>query len=337
MAHVMAGAPAGGAELFFERLTVALHAAGEIVLPVIRRNPARAGRLCAGGLAPVQLGFGGAFDLLTRPRLRRRLRAFAPRLVMAWMSRAAVHAPRGDYVLVGRLGGDYDLRRFARCDHLVANTHGLVGWITAQGWPADRVHHLPNFAPDLAGAPAAALPVPAGSPTVLAMGRLHRNKAFDVLIRALTRLPGVHAAIAGDGPERAALQDLAAREGVAERVHWLGWRSDQAALLAACTLLAVPSRVEPLGNVVLEAFAAGVPVVAAAAPGPLELIRPGETGLLAPVEDAEDLAEAIGAVVADQDLARRLGRAGRAEFERAHAEAPVIARWRAVLATLEPA
>ena len=70
IAQVMAGAPTGGAELFFERLTMALHAAGDAVLPVIRRDDARAGRLRATGLAPVELGFGGPLDLLTGRRLK---------------------------------------------------------------------------------------------------------------------------------------------------------------------------------------------------------------------------------------------------------------------------
>ena len=336
MAHVMAGAPAGGAELFFERLTAALARTGDEILPVIRRNPARAGRLMEAGLRPQQLAFGGALDLLTRPRLRRRLLAFAPRLVMAWMSRAAAAAPRGDWVLTGRLGGYYDLRRFEQCDHLVANTRGLVGWIERQGWPAGRVHHLPNFADDVRGAPPAVLPVPRGAPTVLAMGRLHRNKAFDVLIRAVGQLAGVHAVIAGDGPERETLMAQARREGVADRVHLLGWRGDGGALLAACSVLCCPSRQEVLGNVIIEAFAAGVPVVAASSAGPAEVIRPGETGLLAPPEQAGALAAAIGAVLESPALAARLAAAGRAEFEAVHAEAPVLARWRALLPQLEP-
>ena len=334
MAHVMAGAAAGGAELFFERLTIALHAAGDEVLPVIRRQTARAGRLRAGGLHPVQLGFGGAFDVSTGVRLRRHLRPFGPRLVMAWMSRAARFAPRGDWLLAGRLGGYYDLRRFRRCDHLVANTLGLVGWIERQGWPAARVHHLPNFSPDLAGAAPATLPVPAGAPTVLAMGRLHRNKAFDVLIRAMPRVPGAHLVLVGDGPERDALIRLAAAEGVAARTHLLGWRGDQAALLAAATVLACPSRQEPLGNVVLEAFSAGVPVVAAASDGPRELIEHDETGLLAPVEDEAALADALHRVIEDQRLSLRLRAAGRGAYEVAHAEGPVIRRWQAGLAAM---
>ena len=78
IAQVMAGAPTGGAELFFERLSIALHRAGDAVLPVIRRDEARAARLAAAGLAPRQLGFGGPADLLTGPRLRGLLRRFAP-------------------------------------------------------------------------------------------------------------------------------------------------------------------------------------------------------------------------------------------------------------------
>ncbi len=337
VAHVMAGARAGGAELFYERLVAAQHKAGDAVLAAVRREPGRLLRLRAAGLVPMALPFGGLLDFTTGPALRRSMREFRPELVMAWMGRAAAAAPRGDWVLAGRLGGRYDLRRFRRCDHLVANTEALVRWIAGQGWPGERVHHLPNFSPDLSGAAPAMLDVPAGSPLVLAMGRLHRNKGFDVLLRALRRLPGVHLAIAGEGPEAGALRRLAVGEGVAERVHWLGWRQDQAALLAACTVLACPSRVEPLGNVVLEAFSARRPIVAAASEGPAALIDPGHTGLLAPVEDAEALSEALGAVIADQDLALRLGVAGRAAFEREHAEAPVLARWRALLPTLSNA
>ena len=95
------GSPAGGAELFFERLTIALAAAGDTVLPVIRRDAGRAARLRAAGLEPAELGFGNPLDLLTGPRLARTLRRFAPRVAVAWMNRAARFAPRGDWVLAG--------------------------------------------------------------------------------------------------------------------------------------------------------------------------------------------------------------------------------------------
>jgi glycosyltransferase involved in cell wall biosynthesis len=331
VAQVMAGASAGGAELFFERLCAALARQGETVLPVIRRDAARAERLRLAGLAPVPLGFGGVFDLLTGRRLRAALRRFAPDVVVAWMNRAARFTPSGKWVLVGRLGGYYDLGNYRRCDHLIGNTRGLVDWIVRQGVPARRVHHVPNFVADLAGAAPQRLGVPAGAPMLLGLGRLHRNKGFDLLIRALPRLPGAHAVIAGEGPERPRLAALASAEGVADRLHLPGWRSDTGALLAACDVFVCSSRQEPLGNMVLEAFSARRPVVALAVGGPLELIVPGETGLLVPPEDPAALALAAQSLLDHPALAARLGAAGRACFESAHAEAPVLERWRAFL------
>ena len=235
IAQIMAGAPQGGAETFYERVSLALHGAGEAVLPVIRRDPARAARLRAGALEPVELGFGGPLDLLTAPRLDRALRAFRPDVAIAWMNRAARFAHPGPWVLAGRLGGYYDLSYYRRCDHLVANTRDLVRWIVSKGWDAARVHHLPNFAPDFSGVAAAALPAPQGSVRLLAMGRLHPNKGFDTLLRALALVPGAHLSLAGEGPERQALAGLAHGLGVADRVAFLGWREDAGALLAGCS------------------------------------------------------------------------------------------------------
>ena len=337
LAQVMAGAPSGGAELFFERLSAALARRGDTVLPVIRHDAARAARLQADGLAPAQLGFGGLLDVLTRPRLARLLRSFAPDVVVAWMSRAARHTPRGPWKLIGRLGGYYDVGNFTRCDHLVANTRGLARWIAGQGVAAARVHHVPNFAPDLAGHAPERLGVPAGHRLLLGLGRLHRNKGFDILIRAVSALPGAHAIIAGEGPERDALAELARREGVADRVTLPGWRSDTGALLAGCDVFVCSSRQEPLGNMVIEAFSASRPVVACAAEGPRELIVPGETGLLVPIDDPPALALAVQSLLDHPALATRLTAAGRDVFEAEHAEAPVVARWQQFLTNVRAA
>lgn len=341
IAHVMAGAAMGGAEAFYERLTLAQHAAGEEVLAVIRREAGRAARLTAGGLPPVELPMGGYFDLLTRPRLARALAGFRPQVVVAWANRAgrfagAVKRRGAPWTLVGRLGGYYDLKYYRHCDHLVGNTRDLRDWLVRQGWPAARAHVVPNFAHDFAGVAPAALPAPPGAPRLLALGRLHANKGFDLLLRALALLPGAHLSLAGEGPERAALEALARALGVADRVAFLGWRQDTGALLRACDVFVCPSRHEPLGNVVLEAWSAARPVVAAAAQGPVELMRDGETGLLVPKEDPAALAAAIAGLLADPDRAARLAAAGRAEFARAHAEAPVLARWREFLLSVAP-
>jgi len=334
IAQVMAGARTGGAELFYERLTIALAAAGDDVLPVIRRDADRAQRLRAGGVEPLELNFGGPLDLLTRWRLGRALRAFRPRVAVAWMNRAARATPAGDWVLIGRQGGFYDLKYYRHCDHIVGNTHGIVAWIRGQGWPAARAHYVPNFVPDMAPAPVD--PPSARPPRLLALGRLHGNKAFDILIRAMPALPDAHLSIAGDGPEREALTALAAELGVAERVHLLGWRHDTGALLAECDVLVCPSRHEPLGNVVIEGWSARRPVVAAASSGPSELIAHGETGLLVPIDDPDALASAIRAAL-DRATRSSLVAAGRLRYEADFAEAAVVERWRRFLRSVEKA
>ena len=338
LAQLMAGAANGGAELFFERMSLVLHRAGETVLPVVRPDPARMARLREGGLAPVGLRYGGRLDLLTRPRAGAILRDFGAEVAMAWMSRAAFHAPRGNWALVGRLGGYYPLRYFRRCDHLVGNTRDIVRWIAAQGWPRGRVDYLPNFVDDFAAtvpADRAALGVPAAAKLVLALGRLHAVKGFDTLIEAIAALPDAHLVIAGEGPERAALMALAARRGVAGRVHLPGWRRDVGELLKASDLFVSSSRHEPLGNMLLEAFSATVPVVAVAAEGPREIIRDGVDGLLTPMEDAAALAQAMRRVLAEPGLRAELAAAGRARFEAEFSESVVLAAWRDYLAQVK--
>ena len=331
--QALAGAEMGGAESFFVRLVLALARSGLDQRVVMRRDARRAAALRAGGLAPMELAFGGIFDIATRHAFAREIESFRPDLVLTWMGRATRHCPERTpdrrFVHAARLGGYYDLAYYRRCDHLAGNTRDIVAYCVAQGWPRDRVHYLPNFVDAAPMAPVAreTLGTPGGAPIVLALGRLHENKAFDVLIRAMARLPGVFLWLAGEGPRERALRDLARSLGVADRVRFLGWRDDVPALLAAADLLACPSRIEPLGNVIIEAWAHGKPVVAAAAAGPRALIEPERSGLLVPVEDATALADAIGRVLGDRTLAARLAEGGRAAHEREFTEAAVVARY----------
>lgn len=330
VAQMMAGAANGGAELFFERMTIKLHQAGVDVLPLIRPHPARMAKLQAAGLQPVGLRYGGPLDILTRPQAARMLKQFRPDVVMAWMSRAGFHAPTGDWTLVGRLGGYYPLKYFKRCDHLVGNTQDIVRWIKAQGWPQERVTWLPNFVDDFADAQAlnrAEIGVPQGAKLVLALGRLHKVKGFDTLIEAMKDVPDAHLAIAGEGPEQAALSALIASHNLGARVHLLGWRRDVGALLKTADVFVSSSRHEPLGNMVLEAFSAQQVVVAAAAEGPSEVIRDGEDGILVPLEDASAMAAALRDVLGDEALRARLGAAGRARYVAEFAAPVVLKTW----------
>jgi glycosyltransferase involved in cell wall biosynthesis len=323
--QAMAGARHGGAEAFFERFVLAMQRAGQEQLALVRHEE-RAARLAAGGVSTRTLRFGGALDLVTPWRFRAICREWRPDVVLTWMSRATSVCPRGEFVHVARLGGYYDLRHYRGCDHLVGNTRDIVAWMVREGWPAERAHYLPNF---VAVSEAARLERPAGVTLALALGRLHRNKALDVLIDAVATLPDLHLWIAGEGPERGALQARAAPLG--DRVRFLGWREDTGALLATADLLVCPSRHEPLGNVVIEAWAAGRPVVAAASVGPAALIADGENGLLVPVDDAPALTRALRRLADDGTLAAGLAEGGRRAYEAEFTERAVVARWRRFL------
>lgn len=327
--QVMAGAPHGGAETFFVRLATALQRAGQDQRILIRRNADRAASLRAAGVETTELPFGNRFDLITRLGFRRVIRSYAPDIVLTWMNRATDFCPRGPFVHAARLGGYYDLKYYRNCDELIGNTQAIVDYIKEQGWPPGRVHYLPNFVPAMTGPPIArsSLDTPEDAIVALALGRLHPNKGFDVLLEALGKTRGVYLWLAGEGPLGVALEGRATKLGLTGRVRLLGWRDDTGPLLAAADMLVCPSRSEPLGNVVIEAWSAGKPVLATASAGPAALIRDGETGLLAPVENAAVLADAMMRLADDTTLRQRLGAAGHAAYLAEFHEDAVVAHY----------
>jgi glycosyltransferase involved in cell wall biosynthesis len=107
----------------------------------------------------------------------------------------------------------------------------------------------------------------------------------------------------------------------------LGWRDDVAALLQTADIFVCPSRHEPLGNVVLEAWAQNVPVVATDSYGPGTLVDHMESGVLVPVDDAVMLSKAIRLVIEDDDLRDRIARQGRAAYEAEFTETSVVQQY----------
>ena len=337
--HLLGTAGDGGAETYFVSLVEALARAGVPQAAAIRRHPDREARLKAAGVPVRALPFGGPLDVITRPAVAGFASVQGAKVALAWMNRAARHTPRGPanggWARIGRLGGYYNLKYYRNFDHLVANTEDIADWIVGQGWAAGKVSCIPNFAAAPSDVPAldrASLDTPADAPLLLGMGRLHESKAHDVSLQALTRLPGAYLWIAGAGPLEAKLHGMAAALGVSDRVRFLGWRTDPSALYRAADVCVFPSRYEPLGNVVIQAWAHGLPVVAAESQGPRSLITPGKDGLLVPVDDPEALAEGVRQVLGDSVLASRLTRNGEQRVEADFSEAAVVARWKRLFA-----
>jgi glycosyltransferase involved in cell wall biosynthesis len=330
--HLMGSTADGGAETYFLRLVEAFQRAGIPQAAALRRHAAREAALRAAGIDHIVLPFS-RFGPTTRPAIARYAREAQARVLLAWMSRAASRMPGGPWKRVGRHGGYYDLRFYRGCDLLVANTQDIRNSIIRRGWPAERVIYIRNFAATdaLPALPRTAFETPPGVPLLLGMGRLHEHKAHDVTLRALAKLPGAWLWLAGSGPLEGELKRLAARLGVAERVRFLGWREDAGALYRAADLCLFPSRVEPLGNVVIQCWAYGLPVVAARSIGPLALVRDNEDGLLVPLEDSHALAAAALRVLGEPRLADRLRGGGLYRAAVEYGEAAVVAQWRETL------
>lgn len=332
--HAMAGAKWGGAERFVERLVIALQRRGIEQRFLLRPEPERQSRLAQFGVDMVTLPFGGTFDTKTAGGFRREVESYRPDLILTYMSRASAYCPSRSKVgdaapRIARLGGYYDMKYYQSMDHLIGNTPDLVAYFRREGWPADRTHYLPNFVDTELSMPLpwADYGVPEDAPLIVALGRLHPNKAFDTLLATMVRLPGVWLWIAGDGPEKENLEAAAARLGVADRVRFLGWIDDAGAVIESADVVCVPSRHEPLGNVVLEAWARGRPVVAAASEGPSQLIEHDRTGVLAAVDDPDSLATAIAYVLENADVADRLAEAGMTRYDAEFSEEAVVGQY----------
>lgn len=175
------------------------------------------------------------------------------------------------------------------------------------GLPAGSCRVVCNGVPEpRAGRRVAVAPGPL---VVGAVGRLDRQKGFDVLVRAVADLPDVHLVLVGDGPERVALEGLVDQLDLRQGVTMTGWSPEAPALMRSFDVLAVPSRWEGLPLVVLEAMLAGVPVIATPVGGVPDAVRHEQTGLLVPVNDAGALTAAIDRLAGDPDLRRRLAEA----------------------------
>ena len=181
-------------------------------------------------------------------------------------------------------------------------------------------------------------PSPLTSTTALAAGQLIPRKGFDLLVNAWAGVAREHPEwrlrVLGSGAQRAELEAAVAAAGLTDVVTFAGFTPDLAGELAAASMFVLSSRSEGFPMVVLEAMAAGLPVVAFDCPtGPRELVDDGVTGLLVPRRDTAALAAAVSRVAADPDLRHRMGAAAIERARLFDAES-VATRWEQVFAEL---
>jgi glycosyltransferase involved in cell wall biosynthesis len=206
--------------------------------------------------------------------------------------------------------------------------------IERDGAPSDLVTLIPNAvipAPDETPDSASTLPDgwPEG-PLIGVVARLQPEKGVANFLQAATRVsrifPEAGFLVVGDGPLREELLSLAERLGISKRVRFLGYRTDSRALMGLMDVLVVPSLTEGSPLIVLEAMAAGIPVVASAVGGIPDQLRHGEEGILVPPDDPDALGEALGALLRDPAYARRLGETGRLRTENEFSHETLVRR-----------
>lgn len=300
----------GGAERFFVHLVNALAERGVEQKSVIR--PHRIWRsLIEGQTDIIESHFRNlSLDRVLLPsKLRHIVNSWAPDAMIAWTPKACRLMPasfNGHKIV--RLG-DYphSLNRFQSMDTIVANTPDIIQRMKNLGWnKSTKV--ISNFTSNKKAAPIkrSELGVPENVRLISSMGRFVHRKGFDTLIRAVQKNPDNHLLLVGDGEERQALLSLAKSLNFENRLHLTGWQNDTRPFLRASDILVLPSRHEPLGNVILEAWAQGIPVISTRSEGPIWFMEDGVNGLLTDINDVEGLSTAIGRLNEEPHLASKL-------------------------------
>ncbi len=318
----------GGAERFFVHLVNALAKRGVEQKVVIR--PGRAWKKDFDPSVGIKESHFriASLDRIALPLyVRAMIRRWQPDCVLGWMPKGAKLVPNvaGPLKLV-RLG-DYptSLRKFRNIDTIVCNTPGIARHVREMGWTRG-VEVISNFTETAPAAPVArsVLDTPGDAYVISSMGRFVPRKGFDVLIRALAKQPDAILWLIGGGEQEQNLKTLAAELDVADRVRFAGWQKDPLPFIAASDCFAMASSHEPLGNVVLEAWGQGVPVVSTRSEGPTWFMRDGENGLLVDIGDHEAFGSAFGRLREEPQLASRLVEGGRATLDAMFSENAIV-------------
>jgi glycosyltransferase involved in cell wall biosynthesis len=317
------------------RSSLAYHASPGIA-PLVER--ARSLGVSTWAVSPMPHGLAGiaripAFALALR---RRSPAVFHAHLVWPLAAKnalaAAVLARRPAVVATAQLYLDVDVDRLMRLQqraiasgigrYLVVSRHTGDRFHASVGWPLEKIEVIPN-AVDVAALRRPRSPELRQTlqgngelPLVLVVARLDPQKGHRDLLAAAASVPDARFLLAGDGFERPALERLAHELGVSDRVSFLGHRDDIADLLAASDVFVLPSLYEGLPISVLEAMAAGIPVIATRVGGTDEAVVHGESGLLVRRSDPSELGAAIRRVLSDRELRLRLVAGGTARVER---------------------
>jgi glycosyltransferase involved in cell wall biosynthesis len=318
----------GGAERFMVNLTTAFAQRG-----IEQRFVIRPGRVWAPEVKALGPVIESNYRKLSLRRfwldwkVRQMDRQWQPDVIMGWMSRASALIPTHSNALrVTRLG-DYQrsLENYHSTDVIVPNTPGIAENCRALGWDKP-IQVISNFAREVTPRPIARseMNTPEDAFVIVGTGRFHPRKGFETLIQAAAQIPGAYLWLLGDGEERARLETMVDTLGLRARARFTGWMAEPIHHVAAGDVYVMPSRHEPLGNVVLEAWLAQTPVVCTRSEGPSWFAENGQNALMVDIGDAPAMAAAIARLRDDRALAAHLVQNGATKLQAQFSKGAIV-------------
>ena len=348
--HMIGSKALGGAESFYLRLVNGLFEKGSSVVACYPRES-----LIQKGLNPdveqYQLPMRSVYDPLSKFGINRLIKKVQPDIVMTYMGRATRlvnFKNKKRPIHVARLGGYYNLKGYRHADAWVGNTRGICDYLVKNGLSSEKVFHISNFIDIPERISQQKITefkninrIPDDALIVSTVARLHPNKGVSDLLSAFSKLPRelsgrpVFLVVAGDGELKNDLKAHAAQLGVSDRIRWLGWLLSPGIVYQSADLFVCPSIHEPLGNVILEAWAHAVPLVSTKTDGALELVKHEETGLLVEIGNSDEMASAIVSVLSSSQADKiKLIDSGLRELERNFSKQLIISKYESLYASL---
>jgi glycosyltransferase involved in cell wall biosynthesis len=281
------------------------------------------------------------FDPFALRKLKRLLREEQPDILHTWLFAANAYgrmavgkSAKSPHVIISERCVDswkagwqhwVDRRLTSRTSRLIANSESVAEFYRNQKFPADKIDVIPNGIAipqsplEDRDAVLAKFDIPAGARIIGFVGRLARQKRVKDLTWAMQLLQqltdNIFFLIVGEGPEQTAAEQLARQMGIDHLFRFVGHRDDASELIKTMNVFWLGSDFEGQSNSLMEAMAAGVPVVATDIPPNRELVVDGETGFLVKVGDTAGFAQFTDRILADPALAKRLGTAGEARMK----------------------
>jgi glycosyltransferase involved in cell wall biosynthesis len=319
--HIIGSRISGGAERFYARLVNSLGEHSRVL--AINPPDSPSSRLIDPDIQQFHPNMTSNYNFFCRAKIKKAVLEEGPCIVQTYMGRATrlTHLRKGQGVVhIARLGGYYAIKNYRHAHHLIGNTKGICDYLIRSGVPANTVHYIGNFVEPILPPPAheltslrESLNIPDGAPVITCAARFHPNKGLPDLLEAFSKVwknrSDARLILVGDGPLAAEIREQIQTLEMEDAVILPGW-CDPKPYYHLADVLTCPSRHEPLGNTILEAWACGKPLVATQTQGAMELITPDLNGLITPVKNADALADAFEKLVNTPALCTALAAAG---------------------------